>query len=131
LDRRRIEASAPGRHDAATSVADAIHDGRLVGRIEPDRVGEIGRAELAIALAVLAMASGAVVGEDLLAGGNVGARGNEAGQRAYEIGDRGDLRVLEHAVAAEGRHAADASFVVARARAMGDGKRDVVELAAP
>src|SRR6185437_7635315 len=52
LQRRLIEALAPGRHDAAAANGDALHDRLLVGTVEPDLVGQIGRADLAIALAL-------------------------------------------------------------------------------
>ena len=46
---------------------DALHDGFLIRPVEPDLVGQIGRAELAIALAFGAMTDRAIVGEYLLA----------------------------------------------------------------
>ena len=42
---------------------------RLVRAVEPDLVGQVGRAQLLVALAVVAVAGDAILGEDLLAGG--------------------------------------------------------------
>ena len=80
LDGAVVEPAGPGRHHAAAAVPDAFDDRRLVGAIEPDRVGQVGRAELAVALAVVAMTDGAIVGEDLLAGREIGAWRRPAGR---------------------------------------------------
>ena len=65
------------------------------------------RAHLAVALAVLAMAGGAVVGEDLCPGGHVLAGCRMALEcRPDVIGDRLDFLRLQDAVGAEARHRA-------------------------
>ena len=101
-----VEPAAPGRHDAAAAVPNALDD-RRVGPSHRARSASVrfGRAELAIALAVVAMTGGAIVGKDLLAGRKIGVSdGREPGERAHIVGDGLDLGALEHAVAAECRH---------------------------
>ena len=63
------------------------------GTVEPDRVGQIGGAELAVALAVLAMAGGAVLGEHL-PGRRLGsfASPGRPESDATKFADLGDLR---------------------------------------
>ena len=52
LDGHRVEPPGPGRHHAAAPVGDRLDDRRLVRAVEPDGVGQVRRAELAVALAV-------------------------------------------------------------------------------
>src|SRR3954468_20805271 len=73
LDRRRVEPSAPRRHDAAAADPHALHHRALALAIEPDAGRQVRRAEIAVALAVVAVAGRAIVGIDLLALGEIGA----------------------------------------------------------
>src|SRR5271157_1989720 len=56
LDGCGIEAVDPGRHHAAMSCLDLVLDGVLRPAIEPDVVGQVGRAKFLIAFALLAVA---------------------------------------------------------------------------
>src|SRR5450759_3109856 len=73
LDDRLAQAALPGRHHAAAPVLQALHDGFLVGPVEPDLVGQIGRPKLAIALALRPVTGDAVVGEHASAEREIGA----------------------------------------------------------
>ena len=66
---------------------DAVHDRRLVGAIEPDLVGQVGRADLAIALALRPVANGAIVGEDFSPLGSGAIASGRSGHGAHVIGD--------------------------------------------
>src|SRR5215831_8499161 len=44
LDGGLVEPGGPGRHHAAAPVPQAVDDRRLVGAVEPDRVGQVGCA---------------------------------------------------------------------------------------
>src|SRR4029079_9219172 len=102
LQGRVVELAAPCRHHAAPAVDDAFYDGFLVRRVEPDIVGEVWRAELAVALAVRPVTGGAIVGKDLCAARQVCARvGLQPRQRTDIIGDGGNLVGLEQVVAAK------------------------------
>jgi len=81
------------------------HDRGLVGAIEPDRVGEVGHAEVTIAFAVLAVTDGAVLREDRLAGSQIGfGIGRKACSGPDIVGNGLDLGALEPAITAEIRH---------------------------
>ena len=79
-----------------------------VAAIDPERVGEVGRAGIGHALGVLAVAAGAVVGKQLCAGrkliragdrGDLGLR-----QRAHVVGEARDVGALQHLVPPECQH---------------------------
>src|SRR5690242_9174482 len=100
-----VEPVDPRRHHTGASVPQAVDDGRLVGAVQPDRVGQVRRPDIVLALAVGAVALRAGVGIDLLAAGKVRLGIDlEARERSHVVGDRVDLGALEHAVAAERRH---------------------------
>ena len=102
-----FEASAPGRHYAAAPVLDALHDDCLVRPVEPDLVGQVWRAELAIALALLPVADCAIVGEDLLAKREIGAGlDGKIGKGPGKVGHRRNFVGLQNIVSAESRHIA-------------------------
>ena len=61
LDGGVVEPAGPARHHAAAAVPDPLHDRGLVGAEQPDGVGQARRPELAFAVAVLAVADGAIV----------------------------------------------------------------------
>ena len=65
LDRRVVEATRPSGHHAAPPVPETVDDGVLFGAIKPDLVSQIRRAEIALALAVVAVTRRAVVEEEL------------------------------------------------------------------
>src|SRR5581483_7784497 len=133
LDRGVVEPTVPGRHYPAAAVPQPLDNGRLVGTVEPHRVGQVGRAHGAAAVSVGAVTGGAGRGENLLSGDQIGALvGRQPGGGTHVIRHHVDLGALEHAVAAERRHRhRRAALVVAGAHAVADGERDVVELAAP
>ena len=80
-------------------------------------VGQVGGAHIEITLAVVAMASRAIVGKDLLAGGDVDALFRlEACEGAHVVGDLADLVGLEDAVLAERRHRAGVRVRIVRQR---------------
>src|SRR5690606_8518360 len=60
LERRLVETSRPGRHDAEAGVVDRLGQRRAVAPVQPDRVGEARGTELDVAAAVLAVAGGAL-----------------------------------------------------------------------
>src|SRR5215813_7134094 len=102
VDGRVVEPADPCRHHARTAVGDGLDDRSFVRAVEPDLVRQIRRAELFVALATVAMASRAVVGEDLLAYCEIGAHAyRKAGQRSYVVGHHNDLLLLEHVALAE------------------------------
>src|SRR4029079_2422390 len=88
-------------------VVDLLEDG-LQGRpVEPDGVRQVGSPNLALALAVLAVTAGAILGKALRPGRDIGAlRPVETGQRADIARDVGDLFRLEDAVPAKRGHLA-------------------------
>src|SRR6266700_2111727 len=65
LDGNGIKPPFPCGHHAGTAIGDGLDDGRLVGAVEPDPVGQVRRAKLLVALAIVAMTGDAVVSEDL------------------------------------------------------------------
>ncbi len=76
-----------------------------VAAVEPDLVGQVGRAEVAVALAVLAVAGGAVLGEELLAGLRPLPRPPPRPRASDDVvRDLADLLGRQDAVNAEGRH---------------------------
>src|SRR3954471_19173238 len=80
LDRGGIEPADPGGHDAGAAVADGLDERRLVRTVEPDLVGQVGRAEFLVTLGVIAVARRAVISEDFLARSRVISRsGRQAG----------------------------------------------------
>ena len=68
LDLDLAETPNPGRHDAVLWRADLRGDGRLAGPVEPDRIGQIGRAKLRVAFCIIAMTGDAIFGENIGAG---------------------------------------------------------------
>ena len=58
-----IEAAVPGGHHAAAPGADRLDDRLPAIAVEPDPIGEVGRAQLVIALAVVAVAARALLGK--------------------------------------------------------------------
>src|SRR5690606_9451649 len=104
----RGQTALPGRHVALPSAPDGGIDRVRIAAVDPRGIGEVRRSKLGVALAVLAMAGHAIIGEDRLAGldprhghalDSVGAR-----ERA-DIGDhRLDIAGVEHLVAAERHH---------------------------
>ena len=66
LNGRLIQAVVPGRHNAAAAIGNAIDDCRLVRTIEPDRVSEIWRAKVTIALAFCSMTGSSIFIIDFL-----------------------------------------------------------------
>jgi len=132
LDRHRIELAAPSRHDAAVAVPDALDDCLGIGTIKPNLVRQIWCAKRAISFAVGAMTNRAIVGEDFRTAREIGpGRRSEPGQRSHVFGNDKDFVALEHAIAAECRHRALVSLLVARAHAVRDRLRNSVEAAAP
>src|SRR5262249_23148171 len=114
------------------AVGDHLDDGSFIGAVEPDAVDQIWGADLGISLGGVAVAGGAIVGEQLLAGGKIGAdRHRQARERAYVARDRDDLVALEHGVLAEADHGALAPLGMARADAVGDRLINLIEAAAP
>src|SRR5262245_7547355 len=67
LDRGGVKTALPGRHDAGAAVADGVDQRRLIGTIEPDLVGQVRRADVRIALAVVAVTGRAVLRKDFRA----------------------------------------------------------------
>src|SRR3546814_5324995 len=65
LDGGIVEASAPGRHYAGMSVGNRLDHRLAAGTVEPDLVGQVRRTELAVARAGIAVAGGAILGEQL------------------------------------------------------------------
>jgi len=65
LDGLRVKPFCPRGHNSAAAIADGLCDRGLVAGIEPKLISEVRRAELGIALAVGAVAGGAIGGEDL------------------------------------------------------------------
>ena len=103
-----------------------------VGTIEPDRVGQIRRTDLALASAVVAMTVDAGLGIDLLALLQIRARrGRKSRERAHIVRHRLDVRSLEDAVAPEGRHTALPLLALRGADAIADGERDILKAPAP
>ena len=62
-----VEPVDPGRHGAVLGLAHLGYDLGPLAAVEPDLVVESGGPQALIALAVIAMAGGAIVGKDLLA----------------------------------------------------------------
>src|SRR5207253_10830169 len=92
----RIEPPGPCRHHAAARIGNDLDDRRLVRAEQPDAVGQVRRAELAIALAFRAVTERAIVGVDLLARSEIDARASrQARQRAHVVSDPDDLFRLE------------------------------------
>ena len=81
----------PRRHDAKPRLGDLADDRFLASTVKPDLVGEIGSAQRRLALAQLAMAGDAVLGEEGSTFGVVRALSREC-QDVF--GDRVDLRWL-------------------------------------
>src|SRR5262249_1833901 len=69
LERCGIELVCPRRHHAVLAVGDHLDYGSFIGAVEPDAVDQIWGADLGISLGGVAVAGGAIVGEQLLAGG--------------------------------------------------------------
>src|SRR5690606_35586959 len=83
--------------------------------IDPVVVGEVGRADLDHALALISVAGGAIRREHLLSGWQAGLIGLAellAGQRAHIGRHRSDVIDPEHAVAAESHHLRDARVLI-------------------
>src|SRR5215471_2731122 len=59
-----VEPAGPCRHHTGAAVGNSLDNRRLVRAVEPDLVGEVGRAEFFVALGVVAMATGAIICED-------------------------------------------------------------------
>ena len=105
---------------------------RLVGAIEPDRVEQIGRADLAIALAVNPMASRAILIEELFALRLGRDRVGQIRHGAHIIRHVGDLLWRQNAVAPKSRHGRNTGLLIGvPTHAVLDGGLDVGELAAP
>src|SRR5208282_2661452 len=68
LDSRGFELPGPYRHDARTSIGDRLHEVRFGAAPLEDPRGQVRRAQLEIALSIVAVASGAapIAGEDSL-----------------------------------------------------------------
>src|SRR5262245_15499907 len=91
VDRQSLagEPVDPGGHHAGAGIGDDVGDRRVVGAVEPDRIGEVRRAELLVALAGIAMTDGAIVGVELLACGGIEAlRGRQARKGPHGVGER-------------------------------------------
>ena len=99
---------------STAAIGDGFDDGLLIGTVQPDLVRQVRRSDLLITPGRLAMAGGAVIGENLLSLNRVKAwTCRETRQRPHVIRDGDDLIVLEHAVPAESEHGALMRFGVA------------------
>src|SRR5262249_51842992 len=94
LDGLGVEPSTPSRHHAAASTSDGGGDSRLVAGVEPELIGQIGRADRLIAVALRTVAGRACGSEDFAAA--IGSRlvVGAVRQRQDEFVDIGDLRLV-------------------------------------
>ena len=65
LDLHLVKLVRPGRHDAVARLGDLGGEGGEIAAIERNLIGQVGGAELLVALALLAVAGHAIVGEYL------------------------------------------------------------------
>lgn len=130
LDGRITETLTPGGHDAMLRRTDLRDDPLLPMRLQPDRVGEIGRTEFAIALGILTVARGAIVGKELLAGLHQRRVGRRAGETDDIGGNLADFVRLKDI--AESRHFRSTRIrIVGKTDAVLHRRIDVVDAAAP
>src|SRR5262249_61995553 len=109
-------------------------DGLQVTAIDRELVGQIGRAELRIALGVIAVTGDARGGENLLAGLDspaVDVLRVRARQRIDERGHFQDVVSRQHLVTPERRHLRHTGVLVHGVDADADRIEDVFRLAAP
>ena len=136
LDRRRRRACRPrpASRRRRRSVMRCTMSA-LVGAIEPDLRRQIGRADILVALAFVAVAGGAIVGEDLLAQREIGARASvgRPDSDAHVVGDGRDLGAASGCRRARTPASASrcVSWIGVPARAMVIVVLDLVERAAP
>src|SRR5262249_41194220 len=97
----------PGRHVPLPAAPHRGESRIQIAAVDPELVREVRGAHIRLALAILAVAGGAVVGKDFLAGPGL-VRGRIAGAGVRETSHIGDdvldVSAGKHAVAAEGEH---------------------------
>src|SRR3546814_8379210 len=117
-----------------TSLVDGPVDRLPVAPVDPEIVRQVGRAHLDAAPPAVAVADGAVVRVDLLAGFD-GTRFHIRGWRLRERLDIGDdvqdALAVDHLVAPESHHLADAGLRAAGIDADPDRLGDRLRIAAP
>src|SRR5579875_135361 len=131
LDGGLVESLRPGRHAAVARVGDRLDNRLLLAAVEPDTVVELLGADLDIALALVAVAGGAILREDLGAAARRHGIGGLPGEGQHVFRDVVDLLGLEDVVDAEARHRRLTRARIRVADAEGDRLVDVVEIAAP
>src|SRR6266545_4452693 len=133
LDRLWIEPARPGRHHAAPSAANGISDGRLVARVKPKLIGEIGRAERLVAFSISPMAGLAIVAKNLGAARRCLLVIVMLRKRKHIFRDIVDLSLRQDAAPAKGRHlgAWASRLGIIGANAVRDGLVDGLDGSAP
>ena len=132
LDRYRVEPSAPGGHHAVAGVRDLRGQRRAIAAIEPDRIGQIGRAEFAFPLGIGPVTDRAIGSEYRCTAAGRSAclvLSRDGPDIGYDVCHRARI---ENPVATEGGHLRLRVLVMAGlANTVGQRVFDRLEIAAP
>src|SRR5262245_23455521 len=131
LEGCRVETAGPGGHHPTTSRPHAFRHRLPAVAIEPNRVRQIGSAELEFAFAITAVTRGTLLGKRLLPSGDGVQRLRLTRKRQHVLDHVGDLFVREELVETEARHLCAVRFFTVAANAKTDGPLNLFEAPTP